>query len=323
MAPMRAHGATVHETLADAVKDVNYIYATTARPRGMIKEVITPEQAGDDMRARISRGERLAILFGRERWGLNNDEVSLADVIVTAPVNPAFASINIAQAVLLMGYEWFKDQAETLGQQTPELPALEGPGLQTPDTRLATKEELYGFFDHLERELDVAGFFKTEDKKPGMLRNIRNLFARAELTEQEVRSLRGMIASLTRVLSGWVSDRMGNRTRLTTAGYGMSGVGKLVIAVAGAWPVVLLGRAIDRFGKGVRTAPRDALLTEVTPPEMRGRAFGFHKMMDTLGAVLGVLAAYVVIRTGTSVRTAVVLAMGAAGVALSMLGGGA
>lgn len=190
--------ATVHETLADALRDVNYVYATTARPRGMIKEVITPEQAGDDMRARVGRGERIALLFGRERWGLNNDEVSLADVIVTAPVNPAFASINIAQAVLLMGYEWFKDQAETLGQQTPELPALDGPGLQTPDTRPATKEELYGFLDHLERELDTAGFFKTEDKKPGMMRNIRNLYARAELTEQEVRSLRGMVASLSR-----------------------------------------------------------------------------------------------------------------------------
>lgn len=190
--------ATVFETLADALKDVNYVYATTARPRGMVKEVITPEQAGADMRRRIGGEEKLALLFGRERWGLSNDEVSMADIIVTAPVNPAFASINIAQAVLLMGYEWYKDQAATLGQQTPELAALEGPGLQTPDTRLATKEELYGFFDHLERELDEAGFFKTEDKKPGMLRNIRNLYARAALTEQEVRSLRGMVASLTR-----------------------------------------------------------------------------------------------------------------------------
>lgn len=191
--------ASVHDTLPDALKDVNHVYATTARPRDMIKEVITPEQAGRDMRVRIARGERVAMLFGRERWGLSNDEISLADVIVTAPVNPAFASLNIAQAVLLMGYEWFKDQADSLGQQTPELPALDGPGLQTPDTRPATKEELYGFFDHLERELDAAGFFKTPEKKPGMLRNIRNMFSRAELTEQEVRSLRGIVASLTRV----------------------------------------------------------------------------------------------------------------------------
>jgi tRNA/rRNA methyltransferase len=190
--------ATIHATLEDALKDVNYVYATTARPRGMTKEVITPEQAGHDMRTRVARGEKVALLFGRERWGLSNDEVSMADVIVTAPVNPAFASINIAQAVLLMGYEWFKDQAATLGQQTPELAALEGPGLQTPDTRPATKEELNGFIAHLEHELDAAGFFKTEAKKPGMLRNIRNLFARAALTEQEVRSLRGIVSSLTR-----------------------------------------------------------------------------------------------------------------------------
>jgi tRNA/rRNA methyltransferase len=190
--------ATIHGTLADALRDFTYVYATTARPRGMIKEVVTPEQAGSDMRRRIGRGEKLALLFGRERWGLNNDEVSLADIIITAPVNPAFASLNIAQAVLLVGYEWYKHEATTLGQSTPELPALDGPGLQIPDTRPATKDELYGFFHHIESELDAAGFFKTAEKKPGMIRNMRNLFARAELTEQEVRSLRGMVASLTR-----------------------------------------------------------------------------------------------------------------------------
>ncbi|MFO1091157.1 MAG: RNA methyltransferase [Hyphomicrobiales bacterium] len=191
--------ATVHADLASALKDLNYVYATTARPRGMVKEVVTPEQAGKDMRRRLARGEKLGILFGRERWGLSNDEVALADVIVTAPVNPAFASLNIAQAVLLVGYEYYKGLATTLGQATPELPAIEAPGLRTADSRLATKEELLGFFEHLEGELDAAGFYKTEDKRPGMVRNMRNLFTRAELTEQEVRSLRGMIASLTRV----------------------------------------------------------------------------------------------------------------------------
>lgn len=192
-------GARVFETLPQAMADMNFVLATTARPRGMAKDVITPVQAGDEMRKRIGRGERVAMLFGRERWGLSNDEISLADAIVTAPVNPAFASINIAQAVLLMGYEWYREQAPSLGQATPELPALDGPGLQTPGTRPATKDELHGFLEHLERELDAAGFFKTEEKKPGMLRNIRNLYARAALTEQEVRSLRGMISSLTRV----------------------------------------------------------------------------------------------------------------------------
>ena len=108
----------------------------------MIKAVITPWQAGDDMRERLARGAKIAILFGRERWGLRNDEVSLADIIVTSPVNPAFASINIAQAVLLMGYEWFKEQTETRGQHPYELAALDEPGLQMPDTRPATEEEI-------------------------------------------------------------------------------------------------------------------------------------------------------------------------------------
>jgi tRNA/rRNA methyltransferase len=191
-------GAKVYDDVGAALADVHYVYATTARPRDMIKEVITPEQAGRDMRERVARGEKVVLLFGRERWGLSNDEVSLADVIVTAPVNPAFASINIAQAVLLMGYEWYKDHAPSLGQQTPELAALAGPGLQTPGTRPASKDELYGFYEHLERELDDAGFFKTDKKKPNMLRNLRNLFGRAELTEQEVRSLRGVVSALTR-----------------------------------------------------------------------------------------------------------------------------
>jgi tRNA/rRNA methyltransferase len=191
-------GARTFDKLSEALADMNFVYATTARPRGMTKHVLTPEQAGHGMRARIGRGERVAVLFGRERWGLTNDEVTLADVIITAPVNPAFASINIAQAVLLIGYEWYKHQAPTLGQETPQLPAIQAPGLHMPDTRPATKEELYGFFEHLERELDEAGFFKTAEKKPGMMRNIRNLFSRAELSEQEVRSLRGMVASLAR-----------------------------------------------------------------------------------------------------------------------------
>jgi tRNA/rRNA methyltransferase len=191
-------GAKVYETLAPALADMNFVYATTARPREMIKEVVTPAQAAQEMRERIGRGERIAVLFGRERWGLTNDEISLADLIVTAPVNPAFASLNIAQAVLLVGYEWYKDIAPSLGQATPELAALDGPGLQTADTRPATKEELHGFLDHLERELDDAGFFKTPEKKPVTLRNMRNLFARAQLMEQEVRALRGMVSALTR-----------------------------------------------------------------------------------------------------------------------------
>ena len=191
-------GAQVYGDLPAALADLHHVYATTARPRDMIKEVVTPEAAAADMHRRTAGGERLGILFGRERWGLNNDEVSLANVIVAAPVNPAFASLNIAQAVLLVGYEWFKDIAPSLGQATPELEALAGPGLRTPDTRPATQAEMMGFFAHLEGELEAAGFYKTAEKKPGMVRNMRNLFQRADLTEQEMKTLRGMVAALTR-----------------------------------------------------------------------------------------------------------------------------
>jgi tRNA/rRNA methyltransferase len=188
----------VYADLPTALAGFNHVYATTARPRGMTKLVMTPEQAGHDMRQRIAAGQKLALLFGRERFGLSNEEVSLADVVVTAPVNPAYASLNIAQAVLLMGYEWFKHDARSLGQATKELPALAGPGLHMPYTRPATKEELFGFYEQLESELDASGFFKSGDKKPTMLVNLRNMFARANLSEQEIRTLRGIVSSLTR-----------------------------------------------------------------------------------------------------------------------------
>ncbi len=191
--------AKIEPVLAEALRPFNYVYATTARPRGMTKNVMTPEQAGADMQIRINRGEKIAILFGRERIGLTNDEVSLADMIITAPVNPAYASLNIAQAVLLVCYEWFKPIAPSLGMATSELPALVGSGLHMPGTQPATKDQLFGFFNHLEKELAAAGFFKTEDKRPVMIRNMRNLFARSQPSEQEIQTLRGIVSSLTRV----------------------------------------------------------------------------------------------------------------------------
>ncbi|MDE2445460.1 MAG: RNA methyltransferase [Alphaproteobacteria bacterium] len=190
--------ATTHETLDEALAEFHFVYATTARPREMTKEVMTPEQAAADMHTRIGRGEKVAILFGRERFGLSNEEVSKADVIISAPVNPAYASLNIAQAVLLVGYEWYRPIATTLGMETQELAAHEGPGLKMTNTKPATKTELYGFYDHIEAELADAGFFKSKDKQPIVMRNFRNMFARAGLTEQEVKTLRGMVSSLTR-----------------------------------------------------------------------------------------------------------------------------
>lgn len=198
-------GAEVFERLEDAIADLHHVYATTARPRGMTKAVITPEEAGRDMRARVQRGQRLGILFGRERWGLTNDEVALADVIITAPVNPRFASLNIAQAVLLVAYEWYRHEgAEALGMETDEAPA-QTPGLKMPGSRPATKAELIGLFEHLEEALDEADYFKSPDMRPVIVRNLRNMLHRAELSEQEVRTLRGII----RTLSGLRKKRAG------------------------------------------------------------------------------------------------------------------
>jgi tRNA/rRNA methyltransferase len=189
--------ARLFDEAADAIGELSYVYATTARPRGMVKPVITPEQAGEDMRQRVSAGQNVGILFGRERFGLRNDEVALADAIVMAPVNPAFASLNVAQAVLLMGYEWFRRQATSLGQETPQEPAYSGPHTPMAGSRPANKDELEGLFAHLKEELLDCGFLRPPEKVPSMMRNIRNLFLRAGLTEQEVRTLRGIVAGLT------------------------------------------------------------------------------------------------------------------------------
>ncbi len=210
--------ARVFDSLEEAIADLHYVYATTARPRGMTKEVITPEQAGHDMRRRVAEGQGLGILFGRERWGLNNDEVSLADVIVTAPVNPAFASINMAQAVLLMAYEWYRHEGRSLGMATGEAPAMQ-PGLQLAGSRPANKAELIGMFEHLEGDLDEAGYFKSPDMRPTIVRNLRNMFGRAELSEQEVRTFRGII----RALSGIRHDK--SRHRHQRSGASGRGVG--------------------------------------------------------------------------------------------------
>ena len=175
------------DTTAAAVADLDYVVATTARSRDMVKPILTPETAAQQMRRAFSDGGQAGLLFGPERTGLENDDVALADAIMMVPVNPAFASLNLAQCVLLMSYEWFKAGDET-----------EASRIDYQQTRPARKEELMGFFEHLEGELDRFGFLKPPEKRPSMVRNLRNMFQRAGLTEQEVRTLRGVVASLTR-----------------------------------------------------------------------------------------------------------------------------
>ena len=183
-------------TLEEAIGDLNWLAATTARQRDLRKPVMTPEQAIAEMRIRISRGERCGILFGRERNGLETSEVANADALIMIPVNPGFASLNLAQAVLLLGYEWMRGaKARSLGRVTTYEQPL-GEGLYMGDDRPATKAELIGFFNHLEAELERLGFFNPEHKRPTVANNLRTLFSRANITDQEVRTLRGIVATL-------------------------------------------------------------------------------------------------------------------------------
>lgn len=178
-------GARLYATTADAIADLGRVYAATARGRDMTKRVVTPRRAAEEIRA-LGTTARAGVLFGKEAKGLHNDDVALADTILTAPLNPSYASLNIAMAVLLVGYEWFAGDGDAPAE-TLAMPK---------ETRPATKAELDGLFGHLESELDACGFLRIAEKRPNMVRNLRNMLGRADLTEQEVRTLRGVIACL-------------------------------------------------------------------------------------------------------------------------------
>ncbi len=190
--------ARVYETLADAMGDLSWVAATTARQRDLRKPVLTPAQAVEEITKRISEGQRCGIVFGRERNGLETAEVAVADAIVMIPVNSRFASLNLAQAVLILGYEWLKLSGRaSLGRVTTyESPVA--PGLRWGDDRPATKAELLSFFEHIETELERLGFFNPPHKRPSVVGNLRTMFTRMCATEQEVRTLRGIVATLVR-----------------------------------------------------------------------------------------------------------------------------
>jgi len=175
----------LYETVEAAVDDLHFVYASTARPRDMIKDVATPESAARKLRALTVSGQRTGVLLGRESTGLDNDAIALADAVLSVPSNPGFSSLNLGMAALLFGYEWFKAVDETPSET-----------LKSDHTRPATKAELHGLFKHLEAELDACGFLRVTEKRPSMVRNLRNLFQRARLTDQEVRTLHGVVTGL-------------------------------------------------------------------------------------------------------------------------------
>ncbi len=190
--------ATAYPSLAASIGDLTYVVATTARQRPLKKPVLTPEDAVAALRERVLRGERCGILFGRERNGLETGEIANADALVMIPVNSRFASLNLAQAVLLLGYAWMQESGKgTLGRVTTYEEPVSA-GLNLGAERPAAKDELMGFFDHLERELDRLGFFNPLEKRPSVVQNLRTMFTRMALTQQEVRTLRGIVATLSK-----------------------------------------------------------------------------------------------------------------------------
>jgi len=192
--------ARVFDSAAAAIADLNFVYAATARERGQAKPVLTPAAAMPVAAAAV--GESRGVLFGPERTGLDNDEVALADAILTFPVNPAYASLNLAQAVLLVGYEWFK------AAQGDAPPAS---GVERTQPPPAKREMTLAFFDYLEEKLEVAGFFKPVGKAPGMKRNLRNIFHRMAMTEQDISTLWGVVVRLVEGPRENIQTRKRNR----------------------------------------------------------------------------------------------------------------
>ena len=177
--------ARLYDSTPAAIADLHRVYAASARPRGLVKPIVSPRQAAADMRAATADGCATGWLFGPERAGLTNDDIALTDAVIAVTLNPAFASLNLAQAVLIVGYEWFQTGVDVPPRELP----LAG-------SRPATKDELINFFERFEQALDASGFLKPPEKRPSMVRNLRDIFTRADLSDQEVRSLHGVISAL-------------------------------------------------------------------------------------------------------------------------------
>jgi tRNA/rRNA methyltransferase len=177
--------AMVVDTTDQATADLTYLFATTARPRGMVKTVMTPERAMEEARSLIAAGEKVGVLFGPERAGLENDDIVRANTIITVPVNPEFPSLNLAQCVLLTGYEWRRQTVEAEAEVTDTL-----------RNRLAEGREVDALVAHLTAELDARGFFWPEHKAEPMRTNLENLLRRRALTDAEVRTLFGVVRYL-------------------------------------------------------------------------------------------------------------------------------
>ena len=179
--------ATLHDDLAGSVADCTYVFATTARMRGLTKPVFSPERAMQVAAEKIAAGEKVAVLFGPERSGLENDDVARANALITVPVNPEFASLNLAQCCLLTAYEWQRQQAEIVGET-----------VEMAGSVWADGQEIEALASHYEDRLEQAHFFYPDHKAESMKTNLRNLWSRMPLTRADVRMLHGIMRQMVR-----------------------------------------------------------------------------------------------------------------------------
>ncbi|WP_104018878.1 RNA methyltransferase [Roseovarius nitratireducens] len=179
--------AGLFDDVAGAIGDCQYVMATTARARGMTKPVLSPERAMQEAARRIAAGERVAMLFGPERAGLENDDVARANALVNVPVNPEFPSLNLAQCVLLCAYEWRRATAEVVAER-----------VDMAGADWAERQEIERLANHYEERLETAGFFFPEHKAARMRRNLRNMWSRMPLTRADVRMLHGIMRQMVR-----------------------------------------------------------------------------------------------------------------------------
>ncbi|GBQ17838.1 RNA methyltransferase [Komagataeibacter rhaeticus] len=179
--------AQVFDTVDEAVADLHHVFATCPRPRHIVKPVLTARGGAAELREMTGRGLKVGLMFGPERAGLDNEDMARADALIRYPLNPAFMSLNLAQAVMIMAYEWWMTEDETPPR-----------ALMTNETHVATRGELENFMHHLITDLDDCGFLRNEQKRAGMVRNLRHFFLRGEVTEQELRTLHGVVTELSR-----------------------------------------------------------------------------------------------------------------------------
>lgn len=179
--------AVITDGVAEALDDCTYVFATTARRRELTKPVFTPEEAMNVAREKIAAGEKIAVMFGPERSGLENDDIAKANAIISVPVNPEYASLNLAQCVLLTAYEWRRQTVE-----------VEAQSIEMGGTEWASAIEMEKLAEHYENRLDEAGFFYPEAKAAGMKTNLRNLWSRLPLTRADVQMMHGMLRQMVR-----------------------------------------------------------------------------------------------------------------------------